>query len=559
MAESEAHPMERKPVTSLDGPGVGWLLLDAYPGPAILVRETTIEASNPAAAQMVECARLWWRDVEPWLLQVHERGIRSPLMVRIPGDGGTMTVEWTAITVEGKTLLLIGRNVTLERSLQEVLTDSRDRFRDLVELTTDLAWETKPDGTFIYIVGSKILGYEPEEMLGKPARDYVARQPLEVVDYFETEVAYDKKEIMMLRADGTPARVQISARPLVSKAGEWRGARGICRDITDYAQRQSELSRMQRRDRLVAQFVRSLRDAQEAKTALQMAAQEIASSMEAAGCRIYTVNLRGEFIAAAEFGMAPPELVNGYNRKMKQAGRTLMHEATENSVLMGATTVHGPDLTGVIWVWRPTEKGGAWHDVDQTLLVEVADHLGIAISQFDYQEQLRIYSECDGLTKLLNRRTFMDRLSQKTFQPPRNAVLFYVDLDNFKAVNDTHGHQRGDMVIKRVAETLQKIARPTDLAGRIGGDEFVLWMDGLSRSEAESMAARLVAAGKDLQDLSASPEKPLGISVGVALQPAGRTMRASTLLEMADTAMYQAKRGGKSNWSLVDAGSTSAS
>jgi diguanylate cyclase (GGDEF)-like protein/PAS domain S-box-containing protein len=536
------------------GPEFARLLLAAYPGPAILVKGTAIDTQNAAAQQMVENARLWWRDVEPWLNQVQERGIRSPLMVRIPGDGGVMMVEWTAVQVEGKILLLLGRNVTLERSLQEVLTDSRDRFRDLVELTTDLAWETRSDGTFSYIAGSKVLGYTPEELLGKKARDFVVRQPLEVINYFEGEDGYDKKEISMRRADGSVAKVQISARPLLTKSGELRGVRGICRDITEYAQRQAELARMQRRDRLVAQFVRSLRDAQEGRSALKMAAVEIATSLEAAGCRIYTVGPQDEFVLAAESGTAPPEVVNSYNRKLKQAGRTLQQEISANAVLMAATTVHGPDLTGVIWVWRPTEKGEPWHEVDQTLLMEVADHLGIAISQFDYQEQLRVLSECDGLTKLLNRRTFMEHLAQRTYHPARNSVLFYIDLDNFKAVNDTHGHQRGDAAIKRVAEILQTCARRDDLAGRIGGDEFVLWMDGLSKAEAEAMAARLVDIGKELQDLSAGLENPLGVSVGVAIQPAGKSLHAAALLEMADKAMYQAKHAGKSRWLLVEAG-----
>ncbi len=555
MSGSDAIPLNSaEPADRAGGLELARLLLSSYPGPAILVKGIAIDTQNVAAQPMVENARLWWKDAEPWLKQVQERGTRSPLMVRIPGDGGVMTVEWTAVPVEGTILLLLGRNVTLERSLQEVLTDSRDRFRDLVELTTDLAWETRADGTFSYIAGSKVLGYKPEDLLGKKARDFIIRQPLEVVNYFESEDGYDKKETSMRRADGGVAKVQISARPLLTKSGELRGVRGICRDITEYAQRQAELARVQRRDRLVAQFVRSLRDAQEARSALQTAATEISTSLEAAGCRIYTVDPQGEFVLAAESGAAPPEVVNNYNRKLKQAGRTLQQEISASSIVMAATTVHGPDLTGVIWVWRPTDKGEPWHEVDQTLLMEVADHLGIAISQFDYQEQLRVLSECDGLTRLLNRRTFMEHLAQRTYHPARNSVLFYIDLDNFKAVNDTHGHQRGDAAIKRVAEILQSCARKDDLAGRLGGDEFVLWMDGLSKSEAETMAARLVAIGKELQDLSAGLETPLGVSVGVALQPTGKSLHAAALLEMADKAMYQAKHAGKSRWMLVEAG-----
>lgn len=530
-------------------PEAARVLLATYAGPALYVENGQSVASNTAAATLLERSG-WWSEVESWLRSKP----RAPLLVKIPTDASPITMEWTTITLSDTQQVLIGRNITLEKNLQEVLTDSRDRFRDLVELTADLAFETGPDGAFTYIAGGKSLGYRPEELLGRHGRNLLVQQPMrENINFFETDEPVDKQEAQLYRADGSVARVLISARPLRTSRGEPRGVRGICRDVTEALDRQEELAQVQRRDRLIAEFVKSLRDVQDAKTALEIAAREIAEALNAAGCRIYNLDAQGTLQMATESGMALPEAVNGFNRRLQnEGGRALTQEAMPSAALMGATTLQGAHINGAIWVWRPTERGGSWDGPDKLLLSEVADHLGIVIAQLDYQEKLRILSECDGLTRLLNRRTFMEKLGAKIGAPGNGSALFYIDLDNFKAVNDTHGHQRGDLVIKKLADVLHHTARPSDLAGRMGGDEFVLWVDGVSRADAESLARRLVNFGGELRNLSASPQKPLGVSVGVAMIPPGEVLRTTQLMEKADAAMYQAKRGGKSTWAVAD-------
>ncbi len=535
-------------------PDVVRVMLETYPGPALFSAPTYLPLGNGAATNLLDESPRWWPDVAAWLDSIRQRGSRSPLIVRIPLEDGHLVLEWIGMpigTTDGG-ILLLGRNVTLEKDLQEVLTESRDRFRDLVELMADLAWETRADGTFCYVAGGKSLGYRPENLTGTRARDLVVRQQLEIIDYFDSRVAYESKEILMRRSNGSSARVALSAKPLFTASGEWRGLRGICRDVTDERERQAELAHLQRRDRLIAQFVRSLREAHESKTALDMAAREIGSALVAAGCSIYTTDPQdGSLVLASEFGGALPEVVKGYNRQIKERGRTVIHETQSNCILMGVPTIHGDTMTGSVWVWRPVTLGD-WHAIDRTLLCEVADHLGIVISQFDYQEKLRILSESDGLSRLLNRRSFTEKLTQRLKNSLSGSALFYVDLDNFKIVNDTHGHQRGDMVIRRVADILRKVAMPGDLAARIGGDEFVLWCEGMNGPVAEKLATRLLAAAAELRSLSAAPDKPLGISIGIVLTPPGANAQVPTLLEQADSAMYQAKRGGKSGWALFN-------
>lgn len=549
MNAAEFLPPSTGGSSGIEMPETARVLLATYAGPALYTQQGQLAASNTAAATLLERSG-WWSEVGLWL----KGNPRTPVLVKIPTDASPIIMEWTAIPIAEGHQVLIGRNISLEKNLQEVLTESRDRFRDLVELTADLAWETQADGTFNYIAGGRSLGYRLEDLLGKRARSLVSRGLMdEKFDYFESEEPIDKANIHLRRADGSIARVQLSSIPLRDPAGEFRGARGICRDVTDEYRKQEELAQVQRRDRLITEFVKSLREAKEAKTALQIAAREIATVLGAAGCRIYHLDAQGGLEMASEAGIALPEVVSSLNRRLQEEGFALLQENLSNASLMGSVTVQGAQINGAIWVWRSNDaKGGSWPEGDRILLSEVADHLGIVVAQLDYQEKLRILSECDGLTRLLNRRTFMEKLGQKLGQSSQSSALFYIDLDNFKPVNDTHGHQRGDMVLKRLADVLHITARASDLAGRMGGDEFVMWIDGIDKAGAETMAKRLVTFGAELRNLSASPQKPLGVSVGVALIPAGGSLRVAQVMEKADSAMYQAKRSGKSTWSVAE-------
>ena len=521
-------------------------LIDSYPGPAIYTQEQKVIAANGAAGIMLDRGAQWWNDLASWL----KVGPRAPETVRVPSDANPILVEWTAVPYHENGHVLLGRNITLERNLQEALTTSRDRFRDLVELTADLAWETNSDGIFSYIAGGKSLGYAPERLLGRKASELIVRQPLDPDDQFETEERLDKAIAYLRRADGSVAKVLISTYPLKDAKGNHRGTRGLCRDITEDSLRQEELAQIQRRDQLVAHFFKSLREAKEAKSALDIAAREICVALKASGCRIYNMNPNDELEVAIETGVALPESVTTFTRRMNNQSTEVVQEVMPSAILMGMATLQSGRLSGAIWVWRPAVEG-EWEADDKHLLTEVGDHLGIVITQIDYQEKLRVLSECDGLTKLLNRRTFLEKL-EKGLRNSTCSALFYVDLDNFKAVNDTHGHQRGDQAIIKVAEILRDMGRKGDLVGRLGGDEFVLWMDGLDRKYAESIAHKLVSSGAQLRDYSASAEKPLGMSVGLAVVPEGRILKVAALMERADHAMYKAKNSGKSTWAVAE-------
>lgn len=172
------------------------------------------------------------------------------------------------------------------------------------------------------------------------------------------------------------------------------------------------------------------------------------------------------------------------------------------------------------------------------------------------EQQLRQLAHTDSLTGLANRFRLRDVLGQSLKQDSACALLL-LDLDHFKAVNDTLGHSAGDDVLQAVAEVLRGCVRPSDLVARLGGDEFAVVMQlntqttaGLERAEVSAMAARLIDA---LGHPVLIPKRQLrvGASIGVAVHE-GSDSSVDELLAQADTALYAAKEAGRARFAMYE-------
>lgn len=163
-------------------------------------------------------------------------------------------------------------------------------------------------------------------------------------------------------------------------------------------------------------------------------------------------------------------------------------------------------------------------------------------------KQLNTLANTDGLTGLLNRRAFIEELDKRLARHFRNGLvgtLIYFDLDNFKKVNDVRGHQAGDEVLKAVAEAARHALRVVDMASRIGGDEFLLWLEETGPDAAVSIAGRLMEAAADISKVWGVEGYPLGFSIGAVFARTDVEEGAESLIARADAAMYVAKKGGK--------------
>jgi diguanylate cyclase (GGDEF)-like protein len=166
------------------------------------------------------------------------------------------------------------------------------------------------------------------------------------------------------------------------------------------------------------------------------------------------------------------------------------------------------------------------------------------------EARARLFATSDSLTGLPTRHLLNDRLSQAIADATRNhrvvGVLF-VDLDRFKAVNDTYGHERGDRVLKEAAMRLLSCTRATDTVARISSDEFVVILTGLVRSDDAGIFARKVLEELHRPFDLAGQQVYCTASIGIAIHP-GDGVSAADLIRNADIAMYRAKERGRNNF-----------
>ncbi len=171
------------------------------------------------------------------------------------------------------------------------------------------------------------------------------------------------------------------------------------------------------------------------------------------------------------------------------------------------------------------------------------------------EQQVLHLARFDCLTGVANRSLFLQRLEQKLDQARAvhgSLALLFIDLDRFKAVNDTLGHDAGDELLKEMARRLTALVRPVDVVARLGGDEFVVLIDDCSDPAVLSkVASRMIGQLSEPLRL-AGRQAQIGASIGIAVHPADGT-DAGSLLKSADTAMYQAKSGGRNGFRFFTA------
>ena len=197
---------------------------------------------------------------------------------------------------------------------------------------------------------------------------------------------------------------------------------------------------------------------------------------------------------------------------------------------------------GALNVYRLGEQA-AFSKTEAQVVERFATMAALAFDSARQREMLRALARTDGLTGLLNQHAFRERLEVELAAATgagRPLGLVLIDLDHFKSINDDHGHAEGDIALQAVAERLKSTARATDVAARLGGEEFALILPGAGPAHALVTAERARAA---ISEISVSG-RTLTASAGVATSPEN-SQDAGRLLELADSALYSAKRAGR--------------
>jgi diguanylate cyclase (GGDEF)-like protein/PAS domain S-box-containing protein len=204
--------------------------------------------------------------------------------------------------------------------------------------------------------------------------------------------------------------------------------------------------------------------------------------------------------------------------------------------------------------WRHTDGSLRWLETVCNDLSGDRKVAGIVLSSRDVterhqlSEQLRRRAFQDPLTGLANRARLEDRLEKTLERPGSNLAVLFIDVDNFKTVNDSLGHSAGDQVLEEIAQRLRTCVRNGDMVARLGGDEFAVLLTGPnSRTRGPRIAQRILgelSAPLELGSRAVTPSASIGIASGTSVQT------AQEILRDADLALYAAKRAGKGQMEL---------
>ena len=538
---------------------LGRTLMNGYPGPIVLVdsggqalpvndKATTLAAAlnGPLRPQAI-----------PLIARAAEAGATQSNLLRLGGEKSSVAIDLTVIPMgpagsEGLTFLALGRDATLDRNLREALIESRRRYKDLVECSSDFVWETDRNGNFAFVTARGALGYIPDYLVGKPSRSFIdRRRPAPEPFPFESREPTEEVEVWLRDAKGETACLIALSLPMLSPEGEWMGARGVCRDVTEARRRDEALATVRAREQLLAAMVKTIRDEVETGRLLETAGEALISAVNASACWIYR-----------EDGKGILQRVGTYDKSVVPL------ENADEAVRAAVAEDRDPEFEGVASLVLPTRYRGKmncavsvarvdrrrWNDDDRILLTGLADQLGIAFEQIDTHARLVDLARTDGLTGLLNRRAMVEEIEGRLsalVKTGGSGLLLYIDLDNVKAINDGLGHARGDLALRAVASLMREFVGARGLVGRLGGDEFLIWLNATEREAVKAEIKALQGRTGELAGYSARPDLPLSFSVGASYVDARGLPSVDALLAGADHALYATKRRAKGSYALA--------
>jgi diguanylate cyclase (GGDEF)-like protein/PAS domain S-box-containing protein len=464
-------------------------------------------------------------------------------------------IDWTRVYVLMALLTLavlvalyiLRKNRQLQSALaasdeaHNALRASEERHRFLADNASDVIWTMDLSGRNTYVSPSvsRLRGYTVDEALQQtihesltPASAKIAQagleQALKAIDAGE-RIPDFRAELEQPCKQGGAVWTEVSFSGIQTETGEFVSFLGVTRDISDRKRAELDLHiaaiAFQSQDGMIVTDARS------------------------------TI-LRANNAFAQITGYQPEEVI-GKTPRMLQSGR---HDA-EFFAAMWATI----QTTG-LWsgeIWNRRKNGDVYPE--QITITAVKDSTGqvthyVAVLR-DITERKRLEEEVaqlaffDTLTQLPNRRLFNDRLGQSLARARRDKAslaLMFIDLDKFKPINDTYGHETGDLVLQTVARRIESALRASDTAARVGGDEFLVLLTGL-----QSNADALAVAEKIRLALEQPFVTPDGLtllasaSIGIAIFP-DHAQTEQDLMRLGDRAMYEAKNSGGNSVRMTD-------
>jgi diguanylate cyclase (GGDEF)-like protein/PAS domain S-box-containing protein len=429
-------------------------------------------------------------------------------------------------------------DITERKRAEEELVSLEQKYRSLVDNANDVIIMYDTDAKLIFVnqMFLRRYGYSQEEALRLSIFDLIHPDDVDWVrGYFEQRIRGEEVpgsyQMRTLTSDGSIVYVDVNTSPIVNFDGRPFAIQAIARDVSERHLAEQRLAESEQRYRSL--FYHNP-DA------------------------VFSLDPRGRCLAANP----ACETITGYTADeilSRPWSAFIVQEDILPTLRHFARTVRGEPQTFEIGVVRKSGQRARLSVTTLPITVsgKIVGIYGIAKDETErrtLEEQLAHQAFHDSLTHLPNRMLFLDRLQHALSRAERDqmmlAVLF-LDLDNFKVINDSLGHEVGDQLLMNVAERLRGSMRSGDTAARLGGDEFILLLEQIhSVAEAERVAQRVHDVLKE-PFFVGEREVYITPSIGIALSGSADD-RPEDLLRNADVAMYRAKRNGRACYEIFD-------
>jgi diguanylate cyclase (GGDEF)-like protein/PAS domain S-box-containing protein len=459
------------------------------------------------------------------------------------GDAGEKWLSWTHHALRdlhGKVFAIhsVGRDVTERRATEQSLRASKAKLQKLYEATPAMLHSMDAQGVLVTVsdVWLQRLGYRREEVLGRRSRDFfapefVARAAEEVSTALLRDGRVDEVHGQMLRKDGSRMDVLFSMIVERREDGRPDHVLAVVEDVTE---------RMR--------ITRELADKHEL----------LRVTLESIGDAVVTTDARQrvEWLNPVAERMTGWAGAQARGRPVAQVVHLVDHDTrapvpgTTARCLAEGRTADGADNTVLV------SRDGAEYAVEESASpIRASDGalLGAVLVFRDVSQQRRLSQEMsyrakhDELTGLLNRSEFeqrLDRLLADVSASGQAHSLLYIDLDQFKLVNDACGHAAGDQLLKQIAAVLQSCVRQRDTIARLGGDEFGIVLEHCGTEQARRIADQICSQMEEFRFVHDERRFRLGTSIG--LVPLDERWHGHDApLQAADSAAYAAKEAGR--------------
>ncbi|MBL8510484.1 MAG: EAL domain-containing protein [Betaproteobacteria bacterium] len=453
-------------------------------------------------------------------------------------DGTTYPVETRlqAVEVGGEQFAIaIVRDISPQKQAEAIASRTEARYRKLVERSPDIIFIHR-EGRFTFInpAGIRLLGgTSAEQFLGHAVRDFVhpdyhAIANARIRQIMQTGLEVEPIEEVFIKLDGSTITLEVAATAMNEDGAS--SIQVVARDITERKR---------------------------AMEAIRHAENRYRGIFENAAEGIFQISPDGKFLAANPalakmYGYSSPADLIAASTNIRQLmivdpdqHLEFMHAMSEVGKVTSFEVMSHRNNGDAIWINLNVRTV---KDEDGVLLYYEGSALEITQNK-TYQQELEHQANHDTLTGLPNRNLLSDRLTQALAQAQRygrEVVIAFIDLDNFKFINDSLGHKAGDELLNVIAHRLQDCIRDTDTAARVGGDEFVLILSDQVDEESTTLLLHRVLDRVSRSVSLAGTSVEVSCSIGASVYPQDGT-DAETLLKFADIAMYRAKEQGRSN------------